>query len=133
MAFQRGQSGNPSGRPRGRPDKRAKLRALLEPHAEALVNRAVGLALEGDTTALRLCLDRLVPALKPQDQPVRLTLGDDLAGSGRLVLEALGAAKLTPDEAGKVLTGLGALARIVETEELEMRITALEEQHGQKS
>jgi hypothetical protein len=60
--FQAGQSGNPRGKPRGAKDKRTGLRALLQPHADALVKKAVDLALGGDTAALRLCLDRLAPS-----------------------------------------------------------------------
>ena len=64
MSFKKGQSGNPSGRPKGVKDKRTELRELLEPHAEALVKKAVDLALMGDTSALRLCLERIIPAVK---------------------------------------------------------------------
>ena len=64
MTFERGQSGNPTGRPPGTKDKRTALRELLEPHAPALIEKAVSLALEGDITAIKICLDRLIPALK---------------------------------------------------------------------
>ena len=43
------------------PSRVAKLRKLLEPHASDLVTKAVELALAGDTMALRLCLERLLP------------------------------------------------------------------------
>lgn len=64
MAFQEGQSGNPAGRPKGSKDKRTELRELLEPHAPALIEKAVSMALEGDTTAMKMCLDRILPAMK---------------------------------------------------------------------
>src|SRR3954452_2997748 len=50
------------GRPAGARN-RATLAALalLEGEAEALTRRCVELALAGDTTALRLCLERLLP------------------------------------------------------------------------
>src|SRR4051795_3579038 len=53
--------GNP-GRPLGARN-RATLAAmaLLEGEAEALTRRCVELALAGDTTAMRLCLERLCP------------------------------------------------------------------------
>lgn len=72
MTFQHGESGNPAGRPKGIPDKRTKLRALFEPHAEALVAKAVELALEGDRGALKMCLDRLVPPYRTEDVPEEL-------------------------------------------------------------
>ncbi len=59
--FVPGQSGNPRGKPKGALNKRTRLAKLLEPHAEALVNKAVELALNGDSQALRLCMERLIP------------------------------------------------------------------------
>src|SRR5687768_6523834 len=57
--------GNP-GRPKGCRN-RATLAALalLEGEAEALARKAVELALAGDTVALRLVLDRLLPKGRP--------------------------------------------------------------------
>ena len=59
--FATGQSGNPSGRPLG-----ARNRASLA--AEALLDgdaqgypKAINLALAGNTIALRLCLERILP------------------------------------------------------------------------
>lgn len=66
MTFKKGISGNIQGRPKGIVDKRIELRSLLVPHAEALVNKAVELALAGDSNALRLCIDRLIPKAKDE-------------------------------------------------------------------
>lgn len=69
VTFMKGQSGNPRGKPKGARDKRTALRVLLEPHSESLVQKTVQLALGGDTTALRLCLERLIPPVKSKDEP----------------------------------------------------------------
>lgn len=69
MTFQSGQSGNPNGRPKGIVDKRVKLRQLLEPHAERLIEKVVELALAGDISALKICIDRLIPRLKDDGEP----------------------------------------------------------------
>lgn len=61
MKFQPGESGNPTGRPRGSMNKHTQLAKLLEPRAEELINKMVELALNGDSNALRLCIERLLP------------------------------------------------------------------------
>ena len=43
----------------------AHYREMLEPYAEELIQRVVGLAKEGDMPALKLCLDRLYAPLRP--------------------------------------------------------------------
>ena len=125
MAFQKGQSGNPAGKPKGAKDKRTALRELLQPHAEQLVQKAVKLALDGDTTALRICIDRIIPAAKAKDAPISL---ESLTGSPteQAVVNALTTGALTPDEANAVMAVLTAQMRVVEVDELEKRIAALE-------
>jgi hypothetical protein len=71
--FAPGCSGNPAGKKAGtrRKATRAAL-ALLSGEAEGLTRKAVELALAGDVTALRLCLERLVPPCR--EAPVTLDL-----------------------------------------------------------
>src|SRR5215212_12216061 len=62
--------GNPGRPPGARNRATLAAMALLEGEAEALTRRCVELALAGDTTALRLCLERLLP----KGRAVRLQL-----------------------------------------------------------
>jgi len=63
--FKKGQSGNPKGRPLGARDKATQLaEALLAGQAEALIQKAVQMALAGDTLMMKLCVDRLVPPMQ---------------------------------------------------------------------
>src|ERR1051325_4461056 len=63
--FRKGRSGKPAGRPPGSRNRATiAAEALLEGEAQALTRKAIELALEGDTTALRLCLERIVPQRK---------------------------------------------------------------------
>ena len=62
-----------SGRPRGSRNKATlAIESLLQGQAEALTQTAVHKALEGDSIALRLCMERIAPA--PKDQPVSFSL-----------------------------------------------------------
>ena len=128
MGFKKGKSGNPTGRPRGLRDKRTALRELLTPHAEKLVDMAVSMALAGDTAALRICIDRLMPPIKAKDAAVALPgLKGGPADQGKEVLSELAAGRLTPDEASTVMQSVAAQARLVEVDELVKRVKALEE------
>jgi hypothetical protein len=130
MAWEKGQSGNPAGRRVGS-GRVAQLRALLEPHAEGLIQKAAEMALAGDSTAMRLCLERLVPPLKSADLPVQMELPEGpLTQKAERVLAAVAAGEVTPDEAAAVLGAIAAQARIAEADELERRIRALEARNG---
>lgn len=124
--------GNP-GKPKGtRSRATMAAEALLNGEAEALTRKAVERALEGDSVALRLCLERLVPPRK--DAPVTIDLpkiesASDVVDASAAVLAAVGAGEVTPDEAGRVMTLLTAHRNIIEVGELERRIAALEEKN----
>ena len=125
MAFKKGQSGNPAGKPKGARDKRTALRSLLEPHREALVKIAVDKALAGDGAALRICLDRLIAPVR--GNPVRIgNLTGSLAECGEQVLMAIVEERISPAEASELMAVIQMQARIIESSELDKRISALE-------
>lgn len=131
-AFTRGrpfQPGNP-GKPRGTRHRVTRaIEELLEGQHEKLTQAAIDKALEGDTTALRLCLDRLAPPRKDApitfDLPPVRTVADAVVAS-LAVLSAVADGEVTPDEAGRVMALLSAHRGIVEACDLEARIAALE-------
>src|SRR6267378_5363352 len=60
--FEKGRSGNPGGRRRGSRNKTTlAAAALLAGESEALTRKAVEMALGGDPTAMRLCMERVLP------------------------------------------------------------------------
>ncbi len=126
--FKPGKSGNPGGRPKGSKDKRTALRELLQPHAEALVKKAVAMAKQGDVSALKMCLDRLIPAYKPHDATVVLNeFGGSLTEQGQLILTTMASGTISPENASNILHALAIQARIVEVNDLENRIKQLED------
>lgn len=124
------EAGNP-GRPRGARHKvTLAIEALLEGEADKLTRKAVELALEGDTVALRLCMDRLAPPRK--DAPIAIALpsvksAEDTVAASSAVLEAVGAGEITPDEGGRLMGLLTAHRSIIEIGDLERRLVALED------
>lgn len=127
MAFKKGQSGNPAGKPRGAKDKRTELRELLKPHQADVVTKVVELAKAGDTTAIRLVLERLCPPMRSQDATVTLPLtGDTLSAKAQQVLGAMAAGSVTPDQGCRFLEALSICARVQDADELSRRVAALE-------
>ena len=126
--FKPGRSGNPAGRPKGTKDRRTELRALIKPHAPDLIAKALELAKGGDVQALRLLLERAVPPIKATSEAVAFEVPGDgnLADTGRAVMRAIASGTLPPDTGRQLIDALAALGRVVEIEELERRIAALE-------
>lgn len=120
-----------SGRPKGARHKITRaVEELLEGEAEGLTRKAVAMALEGDTTALRLCLERIAPPRK--DVPVKFDLpamsrAQDAAEAARAILQAVSSGDLTPMEGVSVMGLVEGYRKTLETSELESRIAALEE------
>lgn len=129
--FRKGQSGNPKGKPKGTLNHATRaVMALLDGEAEALTRKAVELALGGDATALRLCLERLAPPRK--DAPLAFEVPDmtcaaDAATALAGVLKAVGDGSITPSEGAAVAALIENYRKTLETSELEARIAALEE------
>lgn len=121
-----GQSGNPAGRPPGQSEI-TKLRAMLMPQAPELLETVLKAAKGGDMVAARLILERILPAVRPTEQALGFPLvGKSLADKGMAVMGAVSAGELSPSQGSQLITALGALARVVEIDELERRLTDLE-------
>lgn len=133
--FKKGQSGNPSGRPKGIKDRRVVLRELLSPYAGDLIAKAVEMALMGDTQAIRICMDRIIPHAK--EDPIEMKLPkisgpEDCTKAQAAVLNAVAEGDLLPGE-GQALSGLiENQRRAYETTELTKRLAAIEEQLKEK-
>ena len=121
--------GNP-GKPKGARHKTTlAVEELLQGEAEGLTRKAVDMALEGDTTALRLCLERIAPPRK--DTPVSFALpsmqsATEAAEAAQAVLQAVSDGEMTPLEAASVMGLVETYRRTLETSDFETRIRALE-------
>jgi hypothetical protein len=118
------------GRPEGsRNSATIALQSLLEDEGEAITRKAIELAKEGDSTAMRLVLERLIPPTR--ERRVNLTLPKvttvaDITVAIGAVLEAVAHGELAPGE-GQALTGLlEAQRKSIEMVQLEQRVAQLE-------
>ena len=99
------QPGNP-GRPWGsRGQATVAAEKLLDGEAKTLTRKAIELAKEGDTTALQLCLERIIPPRK--DRPVSFAIplianANEAASLISALLAAVASGGMTPCEAGEV-------------------------------
>lgn len=130
-----GQSGNPAGRPKGA--RHAALVALDKigaANAEALMQRAIEMALTGDVQAMRIMLDRLWPARRGRpvevDIPALHTPADAVAALGAIAAAA-SMGEVTPEEAHALASIVEAQRRAIETLDLARRIEALEAKAAQ--
>ena len=119
-----------SGKPRGTRHKATQaVLGLLEGQAEALTQRAVEMALAGDSVALRLCLDRIAPPRKDSHVTFplpRMATAHDAAQAAGAVLDAVADGDLTPTEGAVIMDLVDAFRRTLEVTELEARVAALE-------
>ncbi len=129
--FRKGRSGNPAGRRPGSRNKATIAAAqLLAGEAEGLTRKAVELALEGDAMALRLCVERLLPACR--ERAVKFALppiesAADIAAAMKAVTSALADGEITPGEAGRIAGVVDTFVRAIETSDFEERLKELED------
>ena len=134
--FKQGQSGNPKGRPAGSRNKASlAVEALLDGEAEALTHKAVELALEGDVTALRLCLERLCPPRKDRPIPgnaVKLPplKTSNLNKASAVIIRAVAGGRLTPAEGEALSRMLEAHRKAIALVDIEERLARLEQSNG---
>ena len=118
------------GRPKGSRNKATiAIESLLEGQAEALTQTAISKALDGDSIALRLCMDRIAPPMK--DKPVVFPLPQmrdamDASQAAGSVLSAVSDGTLTPIEGSRVMGLIDNYRRTLELTEIDSRLNALE-------
>jgi hypothetical protein len=135
--FAKGQSGNPKGRTPGqRPPALMLLDQLGEAGAEAVLQKVIAAAEGGDMVAARIVLDRAWPVRKGRavalDFPEVTTAGG-VAAALAVVVQAMGAGQLTPDEASAVSGVIEGQRKAIELADHEQRLAALERAAREKS
>lgn len=87
--------------------KNATPRTLLEENANAIIQKLVESAIAGDLTAIRLCVDRIMPRVKPENginfelPEGRIDSGDNMLQITNDVIKAVSEGEMTIEEAEK--------------------------------
>ena len=105
------------------------MESILDGEHERLTRKAIELALAGDTTALRLCLDRLAPPRR--DRPIEVDIppvnsAKDALNASRAIIASLLRGEITPNEAGQLMGLISKHVDIIEMCDLEMRLVLVE-------
>jgi Family of unknown function (DUF5681) len=126
--FPSGHSGNPAGRRFGSRNKSTiAAQELLAGEAEALTRKAIEAALAGNPTAMRLCLERILPrdrAVKFALPPIRSAA--DIAPAMGAVTGALADGVITPGEAQAIARIVTTFVQTIETSDFDQRLQLLE-------
>ena len=129
--FAKGKSGCPTGKPKGTRHK-ATLAAemLLDGEAGQLTRRAIEMAMDGDTVALRLCLERIIPPRR--ERLVRFKLPElqsaaDAARAMASITAAVAVGQITPGEAAELAKLVEVFVTALEANDFDQRLRVVEE------
>src|SRR6516164_3755477 len=129
--FLKGLSGNPKGRPLGSRNAATVIaEQLLDNEAAIITRKAIELAKQGDLTALRLCLDRILPPRRDRAVHLKIPALNSAADASRAMAAIISAAcqgELTPTQAADLSRVVESAVKAIEATEIEQRLRVLEE------
>jgi transcriptional regulator with XRE-family HTH domain len=112
--------------------------ALLEAESDSITRSLIASAKQGDSTALRIIVDRLAlapaprtPAREPYEVRPLDTVADCVNALRRITID-VASGELPGDHADEIAARINDQARIMEVEEFEQRIEILERAAGQE-
>lgn len=118
------------GRPRGsRNQAKSPVQELLEEYSPHLTKKCIALAMTGDRSAMRLCMERISPAHR--DGCIRMSLpairtAQDLDKAAEKVTQAIRRGRIAPADGEKMMNIFQMRARVMESAQLESRLEKLE-------
>lgn len=123
-------AGNPGRPPGARHKTTVAVEKLLDTDARAITKKAIAMAKGGDTTALRLCLERIAPPRRGRTVQVTgmpaVTTASDVPAAITVIIAAVAAGELTTDEANDLTGVLDKFVKAIEITDLEQRLKDIE-------
>ena len=132
--FSKGKSGNPGGRPLNSKNKLSRVAfEKLGAHAEEIVMAVIEKAIAGDTAALRLCLERIVPPIRSETVSITLPKFEsprDVLKGFDVLFDSLAKGEITLDELQRISGVLENRRKAIETIVMAEEIEVLKEHVG---
>jgi hypothetical protein len=129
--FRPGESGNRAGRPAGSRNKvTSAYLELLDAAAGDVLAKVIELARSGDRFALRLCLDRILPARRDRVVDVPMPVVEkavDISQAMAFVIASVADGSVSMEEGRQFSLLLEVQRRALETSELAVRLQVLEQ------
>jgi len=129
--FKPGTSGNPKGKPKGARSKSTIFgERIMQEDADAIIQAVVDSAKNGDPTAMRLCVERLIPVRK--GRPIAFELPKiktpaDISIAMSAIVSAMAAGEITAEEASSASAVIQVNLRAIEVVDIDERLRRLEE------
>lgn len=124
------------GRPKGsRTKAKSPGHQLLDDYSEHLTRKCIALAMQGDRSALRICMERISPARR--DACIQMGLpaiktAQDVDKAAEKVTQAIRRGDLTPGEGNTMMNILESRSGVIERVQLESRLEKLDEAYGRQ-
>jgi len=117
------------GRPKGSPNKTKPGQDLLDEYAPHLMRKCIAEAMQGDRSAMRLCMERISPARR--GACIRMNLppiktAEDVIKAAERVTQAIRRGEITPAEGDTMMNILESRSRVIERVQWESRLEAME-------
>ncbi len=119
------------GRPKGSRNKtKFPGQHLLDQYAEHITRKCIAMAMQGDRTALRMCMERVNAR---REACIRMSLptirsAADIGRAAEKITNAIRAGGISPDEGETLMRILESRSRVIERVEFERRLEMLEQQ-----
>ena len=118
------------GRKPGSKNKKTELQDQLEDHGKPIIQQCQFMAMKGDRTAMRLCVERLIPVAKapaPRFRMPKMETAADLIKVLSGVLKHVSQGHLKASDAESIARVVDAQGRMIADSEFDARLRALEE------